>query len=41
MKKDCQQEDKRWLYGDYKDAPYLLTYPLYQKIKGITQGESQ
>jgi hypothetical protein len=28
----------RWLHSDYKDAPLLLTYPLYVKIKEITQG---
>ena len=35
-----QQGSQRWFHGDYKDAPYLLTHPLYKKIKGITQGES-
>ena len=36
-----QQRDKRWLHGDYKDAPYLLTHPLYREIKKISQGVSQ
>ena len=40
-KSDRQQEDQRWLHGDYKDAPYLLAHPLYKKIKGIAQGEPQ
>ena len=34
-----QQQKKRWLHGDYKDAPYLLTHKLYEKIKDLTQGD--
>jgi hypothetical protein len=30
-----QQEDRRWLHGDYKDAPFLLTYRLYRKFAEI------
>ena len=33
-----QQASQRWFHGDYKDAPYLLTHPLYKKVKEITQG---
>ena len=40
-KTERQQLDQRWLHGDYKDAPYLLTHPLYKKVKEITQGEQQ
>jgi hypothetical protein len=40
-KSGSQRTQKRWLHGDYKDAPYRLTYKLYQQIKGITQGEQQ
>ena len=40
-KSDKQREEQRWLHGDYKDAPYLLTCQLYKQIKGITQGEPQ
>jgi hypothetical protein len=40
-KTERQQTLQRWLHSDYKDAPYLLTYPLYVKIKGITQGVEQ
>ena len=40
-KSGSQQRDKRWLHGDYKDAPYLLTHPLYRKINKISQGVSQ
>jgi len=29
---------KRWLHGDYKNAPYLLTYGLYLKIAEIEKG---
>jgi hypothetical protein len=36
-KSDDQQEKKRWLHGDYKDAPYLLTHGLYLKIADIAQ----
>ena len=32
-----QQDNKRWLHGDYKDAPFLLTQPLYKKIKTISE----
>ena len=38
-KSERQRTLKRWLHGDYKDAPYLLTHPLYKKIKGIAQGD--
>jgi hypothetical protein len=30
-----QQEDRRWLHGDYKDAPFLLTYRLYRRLTEI------
>jgi hypothetical protein len=30
-----QQSQRRWLHGDYKDAPYLLTHGLYRKIAEI------
>jgi pimeloyl-ACP methyl ester carboxylesterase len=36
-----QRDEQRWLHSDYKDAPYLLTHPLYKQIKGIAQGEQQ
>jgi hypothetical protein len=32
-----QQEDQRWLHGDYKAAPYLLTYRLYKKFVEIAE----
>jgi hypothetical protein len=32
-----QQVGQRWLHGDYKDAPYLLTHGLYLKIAEIVQ----
>ncbi|MCL2105175.1 MAG: alpha/beta hydrolase, partial [Kiritimatiellaeota bacterium] len=38
-KTDGQRNNKRWLHGDYKDAPYLLTHQLYERLKEITQGE--
>ena len=34
-----QETQKRWLHGDYKDAPYRLTHDLYQRIKGISNGK--
>ena len=37
QKSIVQQEDKRWLHGDYKDAPFRLTYTLYEKIKEISE----
>ena len=40
-KSERQQTLKRWLHGDYKDAPYLLTHKLYEKIKEITEGNNQ
>jgi len=36
-KSDQQQENRRWLHGDYKDAPYLLTRNLYLRITEITK----
>jgi hypothetical protein len=35
-----QQTSKRWFHFDYKEAPYLLTHQLYEKITEITQGET-
>ena len=32
-----QRDDKRWLHGDYKDAPFLLTHELYKNIKNISE----
>ena len=32
-----QRERKRWLHGDYKDAPFRLTHTLYEKIKIISE----
>ena len=32
-----QQRNKQWLHGDYKDAPFLLTHKLYEKIKDISK----
>ena len=36
-KSDRQQTDKRWLHGDYKDAPFRLTHVLYEEIKKISE----
>jgi hypothetical protein len=35
-----QQASKRWFHFDYKEAPYLLTHTLYEKITEITKGET-
>jgi len=40
-KSDEQERLQRWLHGDYKDAPYLLTHPLYRKITVISKGNAQ
>jgi len=31
-KSNNQQVNQRWLHGDYKDAPYLLTHKFYETI---------
>jgi len=36
-----QREEMRWLHGDYKDAPYLLTRHLYVDITNIANGGGQ
>ena len=36
-KSDDQQTYKRWLHGDYKDAPYRLTHKLYEKLTKISE----
>lgn len=36
-KSDGQQSNRRWLHGDYKDAPYLLTHRLYRKFVEISE----
>jgi len=36
-----QKRLKRWLHGDYKDAPYLLTHTLYRRINEIANGGGQ
>jgi len=36
-KSEKQQEEQKWLHGDYKDAPFLLTYKMYEKIKDISK----
>ena len=32
-----QRDGQRWLHGDYKDAPYLLTHKLYQEFVTISE----
>ena len=34
-KSRLQKRNKRWLHGDYKDAPFLLTWKLYRQIAEI------
>jgi hypothetical protein len=36
-KANDQQTKQRWLHGDYKAAPYLLTYRLYKKFVEIAE----
>lgn len=31
-----QREGNRWLHGDYKDAPYLMTWSLYWRFLNPT-----
>ena len=35
-----QCDSKRWLHGDYKDAPFLLTHNLYRKIANAIEGKN-
>jgi hypothetical protein len=30
-----QNSRKRWLHGDYKDAPYVLVWRLYDRLSAI------
>jgi hypothetical protein len=34
-KSSNQETYQRWLHGDYKDAPYLLTYRFYDKLSEL------
>lgn len=34
-----QREGNRWLHGDYKDAPYLMTWRLYWQFLGPDNDE--
>jgi hypothetical protein len=40
-KSEKQAGNKRWLHGDYKDAPYNLVWKLYDMFVKIDTGHSK